>query len=352
MTVDFPNLDDGASPPVVILIPVYDDWEAVALLLRNLDQVLVGQPWRARVLLIDDGSTQPAPDELAHLPLAALEDVSVLALRRNLGHQRAIAVGLAYVEKHLPCRALVVMDGDGEDAPADVLRLLQRLAETKERRIVFAERTRRSESLMFKLGYRAYGILHVLLTGVRVRVGNFSVVPAALLRRLVVVSELWNHYAAAVYKSKLPRDAIPTRRARRLMGRSRMNFVSLVVHGFSALSVFSDVAGVRLLIVTAALMLGMVGLFVALPHIPVVNSVLDPAAAVALGCAMLILLLQLSALALSFIFITLQSRAGSGFIPTRDHEYFVDGVASLARRPAAAGGSGDGPCSTNIKATS
>ena len=36
------------------------------------------------------------------------------------------------------------------------------------------------------------------------RVGNFSVIPRDLLSRLVVVSELWNHYAAAVFKSRLP----------------------------------------------------------------------------------------------------------------------------------------------------
>ena len=93
----------------------------------------------------------------------------------------------------------------------------------------------------------------LLLTGIPVRVGNFSVIPAAQLRRLVVVSELWNHYAAAVFKARTPKATVPTARAPRLAGRSRMNFVDLVTHGLSALSVHSELIGVRLLVVAAVL---------------------------------------------------------------------------------------------------
>src|SRR3954454_2116620 len=45
---------------LVILIPAYNDWIAVSLLLGELDRALVGKGLRARVLLVDDGSTEPA----------------------------------------------------------------------------------------------------------------------------------------------------------------------------------------------------------------------------------------------------------------------------------------------------
>ena len=98
-------------------------------------------------------------------------------------------------------------------------------------RVVFAERTKRSESFAFRFFYALYRWLHLLLTGVAVRVGNFSAMPYSLLRRLVAVSELWNHYAAAVFKSRLPYRLLPTQRANRLAGRPQMNFVALVIHG-------------------------------------------------------------------------------------------------------------------------
>ena len=76
--------------------------------------------------MIDDGSTQPCrPDEIPQA-FATIQRLDVLVLRRNLGHQRAIAVGLAFIDAQLECTAVVVMDGDGEDAPEDIPKLLAR----------------------------------------------------------------------------------------------------------------------------------------------------------------------------------------------------------------------------------
>ena len=191
--------------------------------------------------------------ELESGTFAALRRIDVLRLRRNLGHQRAIAVGLAYVEECLHADAVVVMDGDGEDDPADVPRLLERLDEEGHATIVFAERARRSESLVLRVFYSLFKLLHLLLTGKGVRVGNFSAIPRRRLTSLVVVAEIWNHYAAAVFRSRQPYCMIPTFRARRLCGTSSMNFVSLVTHGLSAISVYSDVVGVRLLVMSIIL---------------------------------------------------------------------------------------------------
>ena len=51
--------------------------------------------------------------------------VEVLHLRRNLGHQRAIAIGLAYLEAHSTCEAVVVMDGDLQHPPELVPALVE-----------------------------------------------------------------------------------------------------------------------------------------------------------------------------------------------------------------------------------
>ncbi len=240
---------------LVFLIPVYNDWEAVALLLTRLDRVLADRPQVIHVLLIDDGSTQPCrPDELPHA-FAIIQRLDVLVLRRNLGHQRAIAVGLAFIDAQLECTAVVVMDGDGEDAPEDIPKLLARFDDHQQRRIVFAARTRRSEGLTYRAFYHLYRWLHYVLTGIPVRVGNFSVISFASLHRLVVVPELWNHYAASVFASRLPIDMVPTHRAQRLLGSSKMRFTDLAIHGLSAISVFSDRVGVRLLIAASVLVI-------------------------------------------------------------------------------------------------
>jgi glycosyltransferase involved in cell wall biosynthesis len=182
-------LDDGLA----ILLPVYNDWAALRLLLADLDAALTGHALRGRIVVIDDASTIPADDADMAGPFAALGRIDVVELRRNLGHQRAIAIGLSHVEAAIPCRALVVMDSDGEDAPADVPRLLRRMDEEGGRKIVFAERTRRSESWTFLVSYTLFRLAHVILTGHAVRVGNFSAIPRVRLASLVSVSEIWNH---------------------------------------------------------------------------------------------------------------------------------------------------------------
>src|SRR5262249_43444017 len=103
------------------------------------------------------------------------------------------------------------------------------------------------EGLGFRFFYWLFRTTHQLLTGHPAKVGNFSLVPREQLRRLTVVSEIWNNYAAAVYKARLPMDTVPTGRAERIAGKTRMNFASLVSHGLSAMSIYNDVIGVRTL---------------------------------------------------------------------------------------------------------
>ena len=204
------------------------------------------------LLVVDDGSVLAGgPGVVPIDPRFAW--VRVLRLRRNLGHQRAIAVGLCHIEEHIPCEGVVVMDGDGEDRPEDVSRLVAAMGAERNTRIVFGERQRRVERLTFRIFYLLYRLLHWVLTGRGVRVGNFSAIPRVQLESLVVVSELWVHYAAAVLRSRQPWSAIPVTRDRRLDGRSRMNFVALVVHGLSAISVYTDLVFTRIVCATSAL---------------------------------------------------------------------------------------------------
>src|SRR5688572_21796159 len=111
---------DTSDEKLVILMPVYNDWKALALLLPNLERELNANGLRADLLIVDDGSTVPTPSGLGQIPFTSIETIDILSLRRNLGHQRAIAVGLAYIEANLFCHAVVVMDCDGEDDPRDV----------------------------------------------------------------------------------------------------------------------------------------------------------------------------------------------------------------------------------------
>jgi glycosyltransferase involved in cell wall biosynthesis len=298
------------------------------LLLRDLDNV-AAQHFPLQVLIVDDASTLDAGAEFCRDGFRALTGVSVVRLRRNLGHQRAISVGLVHIYKTYPAYVTVVMDGDGEDRPEDIPRMLSKFNNEGGRKIVFAARSRRTENLTFKIFYRIYKLLHRALTGLPVRVGNFSAVPYSCLSSLVVVSEVWNHYAAAVFNARIPHDSIPAPRGERLAGKSRMNFVAFVTHGLSAISVYSERVGTRLLVLSVGTIVLLMLAIIATLFVRLFTTLAIAGWATYVTGLLLVLLLQACALSFGFIFVVLNGRSGTMFIPIRDCPYFIDHVTPL-----------------------
>lgn len=315
--------------PIHVLIPVFNDWTSLEHLLGRLSRELRGSRHPISVLIVDDASDEHAHEALRNVPFDAFEEVRVLRLRRNLGHQRAIAVGLSFLEASSPGKAVVVMDGDGEDRPEDVPRLIEACDAAGFHSIVFAERSKRSESITFRIGYHIFRALHVILTGRRMSVGNFSIIPFESLQSLVTVSELWNHYPAAADKSRQPRTTIPTSRGRRFAGGSRLNLESLVIHGLSAIAVHADVIGVRAILLSSLLLLLTIAAGLTVFAVRAFTQLAIPGWATSAGGLLLVLFVQLLTLAAVFSFITLSNRHGTAVIPRRDYEIYILSVEEL-----------------------
>ena len=327
--MDSARLQFESDRPTVV-IPVLNDWDALRRVLLMLDGELAAAGQLANVLVVDDGSTVPAPRDLFAELGTAVCDVRVLHLRRNLGHQRAIAIGLTCAFEQTDATEFVVMDGDGEDAPSDVPRLLAALREAGPNTVVFAARSKRSEGATFRMFYALFRLVHWLLIGRVPRVGNFSALTRGVLERLVVTSDMWNHYAATVYRSRVDIRTIPTARAKRLCDGPGMSFVALVVHGLSALAVYGDVVGVRSLIATGVLILtSMLAVVVALGVELLTPFAVPRWATVGVGVAVLVCV-QAMSLAFVLCLSILGARDRLGFIPIRDYAYFVRDVTTGA----------------------
>jgi hypothetical protein len=234
-----------------------------------------------------------------------------------------------HIKKTITSDAIVVMDADGEDTPEGLEQLLDAYLGKDGVTAVFAERTRRFESLLFRSFYLLYKVLHWSLTGVAVRVGNFSVLPPCYLDALSVMPELWNHYAAAVFRSRLPLITIPIRRGRRIAGKSKMNFVALVSHGLSAIAVFADIVGARLLIASLAGVLLAGSGIAAVIVIRLFTDWAIPGWATYATGLLTIILVQFMTIAASFTFIVLSSRANFSFLPVRDYAPFIAEIVDV-----------------------
>ena len=242
---------------LTVVMPVYNDWDSAAHLIADIGAAMDGGGYAVDVVAVDDGSSDPPPARLD--PAPGIERVECLALAANLGHQRAIAVGLMAVAEQAELDLVAVMDSDGEDRPAE-LRTLADKASGPSSRAIVAQRSERSEGLAFRAFYWLYTRLFRLLTGQRINFGNFTVLPASQVRRVIGNPHIWNNFPAALLQSRIPVDYVPTRRGTRYAGQSRMNFVGLVAHGLGAISVLSEAVFIRILFASLALLLLSVGL--------------------------------------------------------------------------------------------
>jgi polyisoprenyl-phosphate glycosyltransferase len=313
---------------LVVVTPVYEDVEASSRLFREL----VAQ-FQEKVFLVavDDGSVKE-PVTALQLEQAGITGV-VLKLRRNVGHQRAIAIGLGYVAEHAGAdQHIVVMDSDGEDMPDTIPDLLAELAKPNTD-VVVAHRKSRVETMRFKAFYAVYKRVFKLMTGRVIKFGNFMAMKHHAAKRLVSMQELSIHVAGAVLASKLRTIGCELHRGPRYAGQSKMNFVGLVLHGFKGLMVFAEDVLVRVGIACA--------LVAGLSISGVVMAILLKLAgystpgwfSVALGILVL-MLLQTGALALMTLMLTGVVRSGT-VATTLAYKEFVEQVLESRPVPAA-----------------
>jgi hypothetical protein len=318
--------DAAVQDGIAVLMPVLDDWESFTLLLAAISRQFAGSGRRISIVAVDDGSSAPVTLNQVKLPIdGCIDSVEVMHLAVNLGHQRAIAVGLSLIARRDDISVVVVMDSDGEDRPEDIATLLAAAARHPDH-VILAQRTQRSESVGFRIGYLAYKALFRLLTGRVIDFGNFCLLPMPVVRRLAHMPDLWNNLAAAIMRSRLRRIAVPTVRGLRHAGRSHMNLPALVIHGLSAMSVYADQIFVRVLIGTA--LAGVVTVLAALIVVIIrfATSFGVPGWASTMIGDLFIVLVQTIVIAIATTLMVLSSRSQRPIVP------FIDAPAFVADR--------------------
>jgi glycosyltransferase involved in cell wall biosynthesis len=314
---------------VVVLIPVYNDWMSLRIQLRELGRVSLQLGIQPSIVVVNDGSNQPVPDNLlAEAPVGSLRGVEIVHLHLNLGHQSAIAVGLSEIYHRHQDEVLIVMDADGEDRAEDIERFLQAHHEHRDR-IVVARRGRRSEGAWFRVMYAVYQLVFRLFAGSSLDYGNYCLIPRALLGRIAFNPMAWSHLAAAISRSGIEVVKVDADRGIRFFGSSSMSLQGLVSHGLSAVSVFLDLAMIRVVIFSSSVTaFAMVGVSVTV-YLRLFTDLAIPGwATSAVG---LLSIIGLQGLILSTIasFLVLRSRSGATTIPAVDASKFVAGVARI-----------------------
>ena len=105
-----------------IVIPVYNEEESIRLLYEKLKASLDPLQKEYEILFIDDGSTDRTLSILEEIQ-AKDKHLTVLSLRRNFGQTAAFAAGFDFARGDI----VVTMDGDLQNDPADIPKLLEKI---------------------------------------------------------------------------------------------------------------------------------------------------------------------------------------------------------------------------------
>jgi glycosyltransferase involved in cell wall biosynthesis len=105
-----------------VVIPVYNEEENIQLLHAKLKEALDILNNEYEILFVDDGSTDRTLSILEEIQ-AGDKHVIVLSLRRNFGQTAAFAAGFDFARGDV----IVTMDGDLQNDPADIPKLLERI---------------------------------------------------------------------------------------------------------------------------------------------------------------------------------------------------------------------------------
>ncbi len=307
--------------PIFVVIPVFNDWESCQLLIQDIRKKTEPAFFSNLTFCwVNDGSSDEAPLSL----LRTDGQDFVVDLTRNVGHQKAIALGIAYVSKYYPGHAILVMDADGEDRPEHLERLVS--AGLEEKKIVFARRTKRHEGFVFQFFYRIYKLVFRLLTGKSIAFGNFSFIPEKQAVKVAHVSEIWNHFSGGIIKSRIPYTSIPLERGKRLAGKSKMNFTSLVLHGLSAVAVHADTMAVRLMLFCVFLVTISVFSIAVVAILKFFTPFASPGWATTVVTGFTSLIMQSFLVSLLLLFVVLMYRTQKLFIPAKDYSDYISRI--------------------------
>jgi polyisoprenyl-phosphate glycosyltransferase len=309
---------------IAVVTPVFNDWASLECLVAEIDRIMTANSLTISLFAVNDGSTAILPDVLQTSSVRrSVEMLEVLNLVCNVGHQRAIALGLAEVSNRADVDVVIVMDADGEDCPEEIPKLIE-LHRAAPDAIIVGQRTKRSEGLVFTTFYELYKWIFRILTGRKIDFGNFSLIPNAVLKKLVNTPETWNHLAAAYVRSRLEILRVPTLRGKRYVGKSHMNLASLVLHGIGAMAVFSDILFARLLVACAGLAgLSILGICAAI-GIRVFTTLAIPGWATIVVGTLSVFFVQLLILMMASAFILLSTRSFISVTPAGQLQHFIE----------------------------
>ncbi len=230
-----------------IILPVYNDWESLDILLDQISKKLIQIDANFGLLIINDGSSDPC--NIALNKKNFFKKIKILHLAENIGSQSAIATAIKYInsEKEIFSKNFIIMDSDGEDDSIKINEIIDYLSKN-DSNIITLNRVIRKESFVFSCLYEVHLLITFLITFKYIRFGNFSFLNLKTIKKISDKKDLWLAYSATIKKFFTIDKKISSPRKKRFKGKSKMSYFNLLIHSLRIHAVYRNMIFISYLI--------------------------------------------------------------------------------------------------------
>ena len=218
----------------IFLLPLYNDWKSVQKLIGEINKQIKKVKKKALILIIDDNSTKS--QKLNIKAFRYIKNIKILSLRKNLGSQKAIAVGLKYLNSKKQKSIITILDSDGEDDSSQIAHMIKK-AELNPDFVIVSCRTKRGEGIIFSWFYILHKFLTFIFTFKWINFGNYSSFDSKNLSNILKNNNAWLAYSSAVADNCNIKKVYAARK-KRFFGKSKLSLFGLFLHSLRVMSVF------------------------------------------------------------------------------------------------------------------
>jgi glycosyltransferase involved in cell wall biosynthesis len=257
---------------VSVVVPIYNEVESIAPLLEAIATSLQASHITYEIICVDDGSKDGSA-ELLKQQAHERSDLRAVLLRRNYGQTAAIAAGFHYAQG----RVIITLDGDLQNDPVDIPRLLDKLGEGYD--LVSGWREKRQDAALTRLlPSKIANRLIAKVTGVNLHDYGCSLKAyrSELVADMNLYGELHRFLPALAFIEGARITELPVRHHARRFGQSKYGlgrtfrvlmdlftiyamkkFLTRPMHGFGVIGLLSMLLGTLVAIYLTFLKLGL-----------------------------------------------------------------------------------------------
>lgn len=218
-----------------ILIPIYNDWKSLELLLEKIKNIY--NPKKIKILIINDASKKRF--NIKKNKIKIFSDFKIINLKKNIGSQRALSIGIKYVSKKYKNYQMIIMDGDGEDNP-ELIKTLFKFSNIYPNDALVVTRTSRREGFIIKILYEIYFLISFILILIPLRFGNYSLINNKIAKKILKDDSYWFAYPPALLKNADNMRRLYAKKDFRNCGKSQMSYKDLLIHAIRIITPFKN----------------------------------------------------------------------------------------------------------------